>query len=256
MSNYLLMPDLFRGLKGLLSFCCGYFRKSTFHKSVTFHFWNQPHWCTVVVPQTHPSRRIRWCSAHILRHTHILQRAPSTLLQHCSACEAGCLPVLYCEGHMSPSQAQGQLALHLKESPGRMPSRGWWLDNADRRQTHPWEKHKLHCQRWPRQIWNKGQMWGREHSHPREQWCWKNMGSKTYPRGDYPLRVSGAKLRVLTLIRLYLLGWYWWGELGSTLEKLFSAAIVSIFTQPSLVSFSLLVGWEKNVVDKTQREQK
>lgn len=72
-------------------------------------------------------------------------------------------------------------------------------------------------------------------------------------RHDYPLRVSGAKLRVLTLIRLYLLGWYWWGELGSTLEKLLSAAIVSIFTQPSLVSLSPLDGLSS---DKTNRKIK
>lgn len=58
----------------------------------------------------------------------------------------------------------------------------------------------------------------------------------------YPLRVSGAKLRVLMLMRLYRLGWYWCGELGSTLEKLLSAAMVSIFTQPSLLSFSPLEG--------------
>lgn len=65
------------------------------------------------------------------------------------------------------------------------------------------------------------------------------------------MRVRGAKLRVLMLIRLYLLGWYWWGELGSTFEKLLSAAMVSIFTQPSLVSFSPLDGCKEERVEWT-----
>lgn len=69
----------------------------------------------------------------------------------------------------------------------------------------------------------------------------------------YPLRVSGAKLRVLMFIRLYLLGWYWWGELGSTLEKLLSAAIVSILTQPSLVSFSPVDGCRKESVGEIRQ---
>lgn len=58
------------------------------------------------------------------------------------------------------------------------------------------------------------------------------------------------------LTRLYLLGWYWWGELGSTLEKLLSAAMVSIFTHPSLLSLSVLDGCIGGGRAQTTRMQK
>lgn len=79
------------------------------------------------------------------------------------------------------------------------------------------------------------------------------MGKHSRP---HPLRVSGAKLRVLMLTRLYLLGWYWCGELGSTLEKLLSAAMVSILTQPSLLSFSVLDGWTQDTQEEWKKISK
>ncbi len=105
--------------------------------------------------QTYPSRQIHWGSARSLHHKHIHRQEPSTPLQHCSAFEGVCRPVLYCGGHMSRSQELRPSALPLRESPGRTPSKGWWLDSAGRRLTLPWGKRKLHCQRWPGQIWNK-----------------------------------------------------------------------------------------------------
>lgn len=188
-------------------------------------------------PQTYPSRPIRWGSAHSLHRTRILQQEPSTPLQHCSAFEGACLLVSCCGGHTCRSGELRPSARRLRGSPGTTPSTCLWQDSAGRRQTPPWEKHTLHCLRRPRQICKQ-----------RSRQRMKNIQtlrsddvSQTWA-AHYPLRVSGAKLRVFMLMRLYLSGWYWWGELGSTLEKLLSAAMVSIFTQPSLFSFSPLDG--------------
>lgn len=117
-------------------------------------------------PQTYPSRQIHWGSAHSLHHRHILLQEPSTPLQRCSAYEGACLPVLYCGARKCRSRELRQSAPPLRESPGRMPSRGWWLDSGGRKLTHPWGKHKLHCRRWPGRIWNK--MLRLRHSEPWE----------------------------------------------------------------------------------------
>ena len=84
-------------------------------------------------PWTYPSRQIHWRSAHILHHRHILRQEPSTPLQRCSAYEGECRPGLYCGVHMCRSQELRRSAPPLRESAGRMPSRGWWLDSAGRR---------------------------------------------------------------------------------------------------------------------------
>lgn len=122
---------------------------------------------------------------------------------------------------------------------GRQEEAGGWTAPVEDRHTHEGntsstvdnsqDKSRTSVGRWDGE-----QLDQRGHS--------RSMSNKVWYSDSYPFRVRGAKLRVLTLIRLYLFGWYWWGELGSTLEKLLSAAMVSTFTQPSLESFSLLDG--------------
>lgn len=111
---------------------------------------------------TYPSRPIHWGSAQSLHHRRIRPQEPSIRLQHCSASEGACLPALYCGGHMSRSGELRQSALPRRELPGRTPSTRWWLDSGDRRRTHPWGTHKLHCRRPPGRIWNTGHaLWWR-----------------------------------------------------------------------------------------------
>lgn len=107
------------------------------YKSICLSFASKKLWFpeqgTVSVHRTHPDRQIHWGSAHNLHHRRIHRRAPSTLLQHCSACEGACLLVPYCEGHTSRSQALKLLARHPRESVDTKLGRGLWLDSGGRR---------------------------------------------------------------------------------------------------------------------------
>lgn len=202
--------------------------------------------CAWVFCLSYPGRRIHWHSVRNLHRRRTRRQEPSTRPRRCSACEEACPPAVCCGGHTFRSRVPRRSALPRRESQDMTPSRGWWPGIGGKRWTRPWGRRTLHCRRSPEQIWNKFWIlgWGSKSKIN----CFK----KNYQQWCYPLRVSGAKLRVLTFIRLYLLGWYWWGELGSTLEKLLSAAMVSIFTHPSLVSRSDVEGYGEEEVDRRQ----